>query len=496
MTNPFPDQSSGQQPVVAPGVVPQNVPSRAQLRAQRAGQTPQGSARQGQPVPSQVPQQQAQPTSPRSPQAQPATARPKPAQPVQQGAPVLSWVSPTGKTPTSGVSPFDSIAPQTRTGASGGQGGNGGSGRGGSGGGSGNGKGRSPQRKKKQVRALLAIVVSLAIVALGANFVMGQLRGDSTEVATGPTADYPGPGEGSVVITIPEGATGAEMGRILTDNDVVSGSEVFVQAFNANPNAVGIRPGTYEMQQQMNSNDAVALLIAATSRLDRTVTIPEGQTVAQIVTQLSNTLGIPEQEFYDALADPESIGLPEQAGGEAEGWLAPLTYPFPPDTTATQALTRMIRPTVTMLSGYGVPEEEWQEVLIKASLIEREARLDEDRPKVARSIENRLDRDMVLQIDASLAYGLRKSGMDLSTADKSIENPFNLELNKGLPPTPIASPSTKSVEAVLEPADGPWIFWVTVNLDTGETKFSETYAEHQVFVAELRQWQRDNGLRD
>jgi len=125
--------------------------------------------------------------------------------------------------------------------------------------------------------------------------------------------------------------------------------------------------------------------------------------------------------------------------------------------------------------------------------VEREARHDEDRPKVARAILNRIAANMTLDIDAAVAYGLGISGTQLTRAHLADpENPFNTYQHVGLPPAPIANPGAASIEAVTHPADGPWLFWVTVNLATGETKFTETYAEHQQYVAELRAWQAAN----
>jgi len=153
----------------------------------------------------------------------------------------------------------------------------------------------------------------------------------------------------------------------------------------------------------------------------------------------------------------------------------------------------MTAQTVAVLTEKGVPQDQWATVLNKASLVEREARLPEDRPKVARAIENRLDREMKLDVDSSVAYGLGKPGTGLTTADtEDASNLYNTYRHLGLPPTPIASPGAASIDAVLAPAEGDWIFWVTVNLDTGETLFATTLAEHQENVALLRAWQAEN----
>ena len=203
------------------------------------------------------------------------------------------------------------------------------------------------------------------------------------------------------------------------------------------------------------------------------------------------------EDLQAAAADPAAIGLPAEAGGNVEGWLFPATYEIEPGSSAASVLSQMVARTTALLTSKGVPQDQWETVLNKASIVEREGKLDEDRAKIARAIDNRLEIEMPLQIDAIVAYGLGISGTDLTTADTSGAqapyNPYNSYKIPGLPPTPIASPGEVSIDAVLAPADGPWLFWVTVNLDTGETKFSETYAEHQEYVAELRAWQEANG---
>ncbi|WP_318842804.1 endolytic transglycosylase MltG [Myceligenerans pegani] len=305
--------------------------------------------------------------------------------------------------------------------------------------------------------------------------------------------DFPGPGTDDVTVEITEGATGFDMAEVLYDAGVVASKDAFVKAFGENPDAAGIRPGTRDMLTEMKASDAVSLL-AKNEMAHLEVTIPEGFTVAQTVERLASVSGIPAADFRDALDRPRSFGLPKQADGNAEGWLYPHTYPVDPEEeTAADVLRRMVRNTVARLDERGVPPRERQDVLIKASLVEREGMIAEDRPKIARAIENRLEDDMKLQIDASLAYGLDKPGIELTNADKEADTPFNLERHVGLPPTPIANPSEASIDAVLNPAEGAWKFWVTVNLNTGETKFSETYAQHQEYVAELREWQAKQG---
>jgi len=338
------------------------------------------------------------------------------------------------------------------------------------------------------------IILTILLAALIGGGYVGYHR--LQEAVTGrfftEAADYPGPGDEPIEVVIPPGASGRLMGAILFDNEVVASAESFEQAFRNNPQASGIQPGTYALMTHMRAADAVAALVSG-ARVETMVTIPEGFTAAQIFDRITSQTDITQEELDAALADPASIGLPAIAEGNPEGWLFPATYRVEPSTTATSLLSDMVGRTLHELDQRGVNPEDREDVLIKASLVEREARHDEDRPKVARAILNRLDAGMTLDIDAAVAYGLGISGTQLTRANLAdAENPYNTYQHTGLPPTPIANPGAASIEAVTHPADGPWLFWVTVNLATGETKFTETYAEHQQYVAELRAWQAAN----
>ncbi|WP_423464679.1 endolytic transglycosylase MltG [Promicromonospora sp. MS192] len=334
----------------------------------------------------------------------------------------------------------------------------------------------------------------VALVLVGGSGYAVWTNLDSLTGLTSPLAskDFPGPGGDQVDVEIPQGATGQAMGEALYEAGVVASVSAFSTAFEANPDSVLIRPGTRTMLEEMSAEDAVALLVK-NELVDLQVTIPEGYTVEQVVERAVQVTGLPAEDFEAALADPEKIGLPKQAKGKAEGWLYPDAYMAKPDATAAGLLSQMVGRTVRMLQEKNVDRSDWQTVLTKASLVEREGLHAEDKPKIARAIENRLADDMALQIDASVAYGAGKPGTELTRADtNNAKNRYNTYQHTGLPPGPIANPGEVAVDAVLNPAPGDWKFWVTVNLDTGETKFAEGFDEHQQYVAELREWEKAN----
>jgi UPF0755 protein len=348
--------------------------------------------------------------------------------------------------------------------------------------------GRAAKRRRRRRSTVLILVAALlltggawVVVDFLAPLFSGGSSGDSI-------SDYPGPGHGSVQIVVNPGDTGTAIGATLADAGVVATQKAFSDAYRANADAASIQPGSYDLMLEMAGADAVVALLDPARRVSYKVTVPEGLTASQIYERVSAITTIPVADLQAAAKDP-SIGLPAEAGGNVEGWLFPATYSFEPGSTATSILTQMIAQTVAVFDKAAVPVDQRETVLIKASLVEREGRSAEDRAKIAQAIDNRLGREMKLDIDASLAYGLGKPGTGLTNADKESDSPFNLYKVTGLPPTPIASPGEESINAVLNPTPGDWLFWVAVNLDTGETLFANNLADHNANVAKLREWQ-------
>ncbi len=222
------------------------------------------------------------------------------------------------------------------------------------------------------------------------------------------------------------------------------------------------------------------------------LTIPEGFTAEDIFERASETLDLPIEDFEAAAADPSAIGLPTEANGSVEGWLGAFTYQVPETATAVDVLAEMVDATLMHLDNRGVDAADRLEILTKASLIEKEVRLADDRPKVARVIENRLTENWPLQFDSTVHYVVGGDSPFTTAEDRLVDSPYNTYRYIGIPPGPICSPGLPSVDAVLSPVDGPWMFFVTVNLDTGETRFATTLEEHEANVEILREWMAAN----
>ena len=263
---------------------------------------------------------------------------------------------------------------------------------------------------------------------------------------------------------------------------------------------MGIQVGFYKMKKQMSAEAALAVLVDPKNRSRSVVTIPEGFTVDQIVATLAKKTKFSKKQYTKVLDNPSSIGLPSYAKGNAEGYLFPATYELPPNSTPKSILTTMVQrwdqaaqeadlEGAAQQLGY-TPEQ----LMVVASLVEAESNRDEDRGKVARVIYNRLETgktDKLLQIDATVNYGIgRNLGIGLTTEDLQVDSPYNTYQNPGLPPTPIEAPGDAAIEAAAHPTDGPWIYYVTVNLRTGETKFTEDYDTFLKYKAEFKEYCR------
>jgi UPF0755 protein len=222
------------------------------------------------------------------------------------------------------------------------------------------------------------------------------------------------------------------------------------------------------------------------------VTVDPGAPKEQVIRTLEASLGIRNADFYFAIEDPASIGLPAEANGNVEGWLAPGTYSFDRGVTATDVLATMVRATVLELDAQGVAPADRERVLTVASLVDMEAPFADDRSKTARVLLNRLAEGVPLDLEAGVSFVRSPDGTLVEQVNPNIYRPGNTNLVPGLPPTPLSSPSAESIDAVLHPADGPWLYFVPGIPPTGQTHYLTTYDEYQRYVAEFGAWMMTN----
>lgn len=366
------------------------------------------------------------------------------------------------------------------------------------------GSGAPPKPKKKRGgKSLLALVLVLAVLG-GVGYAGWWGVGWLQDFAT--AADYEGDGTGSVVIEIRSGQRLDEIGQVLFEADVVASQRAFVEAADANPEAQNIQPGFYELPQQMRAALAVELLLDLENRVVDRVTIPEGLTSFRTISLLSEQLGIPEEEFEEAAADPIELGVPDfwfnRTDGKdveplIEGFLFPSTYEFPPDPTAEQVLSQMVNQFLTVAGSIDFADRVESErniapyeALIVASLAQAEAGVPEDLGRVARVAYNRVYQDQpelgcnrCLQFDVTVNYWLELTGQPTkSSAEMTPEeltdpsNPYNRNV-EGLVPSPINNPGQAALEAAMDPPEGDWVYFVAVD-EEGNSEFAETFEEH------------------
>lgn len=353
---------------------------------------------------------------------------------------------------------------------------------------------RSKYLKRKRRRTSIALFISVLLVVVAAVVAFPFVRDAFTKEEV---ADFAGSGSGEVVVEIPEGATGASMGSILYDAGVVASPEAFIAAFNADGRAASIQPGFYTLANEMSGQSAVTALLDPARKAEVAITIPEGFTKAQVAERVATVLGTDVESVTKAMADAAAIGLPKEANGDPEGWFAPLTYTFGPDATATDVLKTMVEHRVTDMESLGIDRSRWERTLTVASIAEREVNWPDYYGKVARVIENRLADETsvngLLQMDSTVLYGVGKSGGVPTAAEMKNDNPYNTYLHPGLPKGPISSPSLNALKASVNPPAGDWLYFVTVNLESGETLFTASLDEHNKNVAQLQKWVAENG---
>ena len=347
----------------------------------------------------------------------------------------------------------------------------------------------TPPRKPwgRRIVALVVVVVVVVAVVIVGGKVKDRFFSDAE--------DYTGQGTGSVTVQVPEGAGGQQIANILKKAGVVKSAEAFYQLSLSDSRFAAVQAGYFSLRKEMSSDAALGALVDKGNRVEGKVTIPEGARLDQVVDIISSNSKITKADLEAVLKDPSKLGLPAVAKGNPEGYLFPATYDVPPGTTALELLRQMAAKTVAVASDLDISTRAkalgytGEQILTVASILEYEANNDEDYAKVARVLYNRLDKGMPLQLDSTVSYvSGRKGDVFTTPEERDAESAYNTYQNQGLPPGPIGSPGEKTIEAALNPADGTWLYFVAVNLETGKTVFSNTLAEHNRAVAELQQY--------
>lgn len=301
--------------------------------------------------------------------------------------------------------------------------------------------------------------------------------------------DFAGPGIGEVTIIVDPGDSGDTITKKLVDAGVVKNFRTTYQII-LDDNPI-FYPGTFLLKTQMRSIEAIRILSDQNSAVVKRTTLKEGLRASVLFRVLSESTGIAESEFSQYFNQPEVFGL-DQNLPSIEGYLFPATYEFSPRSSAKRILQEMVNRMNQEIESFNIDSSDVHKVLTLASIVQKEVRVKEDFYKASRVFLNRFEAGMPLQSDATVSYGVGGNTVSTSRKDRSDKNPFNTYVYPGLPIGPISAPGSVAIDAVVNPAAGKWLYFCTINLETGETVFSETLAQHEKAVALWLAWMREN----
>jgi UPF0755 protein len=286
-------------------------------------------------------------------------------------------------------------------------------------------------------------------------------------------------------VVVPQGATFAEVSRQLAAAGVIDNVLVFRVLARLREEEAEVRAGEYRFAPHQTQDEILRALVSQGAQVAAWVAIPEGFTNREIARRLQDD-GVGTAATFQRAFARDSVVVDGVRTKGLEGFLFPSTYLVPLGASPQQvegsmtsqffaqlprdagALARRLRLTVP-------------QVVTVASLVEREAKVNADRPMIAGVIYNRLRLNVPLEVDATIEYALPEHKRELSYADLKIDSPYNTYLHAGLPPTPIANPGRPSLEAALHPSKTDFLYYVYCG--NGRHVFAKTLAEHQANVA-------------
>ncbi|MEV0413291.1 endolytic transglycosylase MltG [Streptomyces sp. NPDC050448] len=358
-----------------------------------------------------------------------------------------------------------------------------------------NGGGRRsrPKDKPKRRNGAACLISALVIVGVlggggyyGYNYIKSKFSAGE---------DYVGEGEGSVSVDIPKGTGTGEMGRILKAHGVVKSADAFVAAAKVNPKGGAIQAGSYVMKEHMSGKAAVDLMVngAGMNALD---VIPGWKNV-QVYKAIDDKLKLKEGTTKDIAAkEAKTLGLPEWANNNKdikdplEGFLYPARYDVSKDASPQSLLKQMVAKSNEAYAGADIKGQATKlglanplQLVTVASLVQAEGKYQHDFDKISRVVYNRLkpgntETYGLLDFDSTVNYIKGQSTLDVGAVSdlRKLNDPYNTYKIKGLPAGPIGNPGPDALKSAMNPADGPWYYFVSVN--ENETLFAVTNDEH------------------
>jgi UPF0755 protein len=326
---------------------------------------------------------------------------------------------------------------------------------------------------KRALRALAGVaLLVLVVVAVAAFWFRASVHDASLPVD-------------DTVVVIPDGATGREVAKLLEDDKVVSSAFAFDLLARLRGQRSSMKAGEFRFAAHRPMTDVLRAVVTGGEQVAVWVTIPEGFTAREIAETLA-TAGLGEAGSLEAAFFGRTLDLDGTRTANLEGFLFPDTYLIPTSATPddiAKLLTDQFRrelparePEVARRLGLTVPQ-----VVTLASLVEREARADDERALMAGVYYNRLTRGMPLQVDATIEYTFAHHKDVITYADLARDSPYNTYKHTGLPPTPIANPGRASLLAAFHPEPSPYLYYVAMG--NGHSAFARTLTEQDANVA-------------
>lgn len=346
-------------------------------------------------------------------------------------------------------------------------------------------------RRRSPLPRALVIVVICAVVGVVGGYLAHRWLSSRQEAT--PTVEA---GQ-SVTVTIPDGSGEYEIGQLLKEAGVISDTKAFQEEVARQDAEASLKSGSYDLVTGASLDNLVQQLVAGPNSSAR-LSLAEGLTVDKTAASVESTLGISVDDFKTQAKASNYVAdypfLANVQDDSLEGYLFAATYDFGNREVSADAVIRdmldqyqqqvggldLAAAEANIQASYGVTVSDYDLIKI-ASIIEREALTDDDRSKISSVIYNRLRDGMALQSDATMGY---VTGGTVTADDLKQDSPYNTYLYKGLPPTPICTPSLASVKAAMAPATtNYYYFWITES----EHVFSETYDQHQQAIANAAQ---------
>jgi UPF0755 protein len=331
--------------------------------------------------------------------------------------------------------------------------------------------------RRRGVRPIVLVLVGIVLIVVG--YIAWELW-----LRSG--------GDDEVIVRIPEGSTFAQILDSLETSGAIGNRTAFRMLAKATGDDSRIRPGTYKFERGTASAELLSALVEGRSTVKVKVTFPEGITIRRMASILKRDLEVDSAEFVRLANDREFLRTIGINASSAEGYLMPETYFLFWGEAPTTLLRRFSeefrsfyddemkeRAKATGLSSY--------EAVILASIVEGEARVDEERPIIAGLYLNRLRKGMKLAADPTIQYLLPDGPRRLLYRDLRIDSPYNTYVNTGLPPTPINNPGRASIRAAVSPQQHEYVYMVAKADGSGRHTFTRTGAEHERAVREYRQ---------